>query len=83
MVCQLSGAASDYDCRPFLGRDGLELVAHLADPGRRQVAEDIPVEMHHAALPSRLGQVFLGAFYQAPAGIGNDQPYALEATVDD
>ena len=62
--------------------DGLELVAHLADPGRRHVAEDIPVEMHHAALPSRLGQVFLGALYQAAAGIGNDQPYALEATID-
>ena len=32
---------------------------------------------------SRLGQVFRGALHQAAAGIGNDQPYALKATVDE
>ena len=32
----------------LLGMDSLEHMAHLADLGRRHVAEDIPVEMHHA-----------------------------------
>jgi hypothetical protein len=31
--------------------DSLEHMAHLADFGRWNVAEYIPVEMHHATLP--------------------------------
>ena len=31
----------------LLGMDSLEHMAHLADLGRRHVAEDIPVERHH------------------------------------
>ena len=58
-------------------------MAHLADLGRRHVAEDIPVEMHHAALPSRLWQVLSRALHQAAAGIRNDQPHALEAAIDE
>ena len=66
----------------FLSMDSLEHMAHLADLGRRHVAEDIPVEMHHAALPSRLWQVLGRALHQATAGIRNDQPHALEAAID-
>ena len=39
----------------LLRMNGLEHVAHFADPCRRHVAEDIPVEMHHATLPACLG----------------------------
>src|SRR4029077_20886722 len=49
--------------------DGLEHMAHLADLGRRHVAEDVPIKMHHAALPSRLGQVLGRALHEAAAGI--------------
>ena len=89
-LVHLGGAqvVDDRSCLPvsrfpaLLSMDGLEHVAHFADPGRRHVAEDIPVEMHHAALPARLGQVFRGALHEAAAGIGNDQPDALEAAID-
>ena len=46
------------------------------------MAEDIPVEMHHAALPSRLWQVLSRALHQAAAGIRNDQLHAREAAID-
>ena len=32
----------------LLGMDGLEHVAHLANPGRRHVAENVPIKMDHA-----------------------------------
>jgi hypothetical protein len=57
-------------------------MAHLTDLGRWHVTEDVPVEMHHAALPSRLGQMLRGALRQAASGIGNDQLHALEAAID-
>ena len=66
----------------LLGMDGLEHMAHLADLGRRHVAEDVPIKMHHAALPASVGQVLGGALHQAAAGIGNDQLHALEAAID-
>ena len=66
----------------LLGMNSLEHMAHLADLGRRYVAEDIPVEMHHAALPSRLWQVLSRALHQAAAGIRNDQLHAREAAID-
>ena len=66
----------------LLGMDSLEHMAHLADLGRRHVAEDIPVEMHHAALPSRLWQVLSRALHQAAAGIRNDQLHVREAAID-
>src|SRR6202035_450013 len=31
-------------------------MAHLTDPGRRDVAKDVAVEVHHAALVARLRQ---------------------------
>ena len=62
--------------------DGFEHVAHLANLGRRHVAEDIPVEMHHAALPAGVGQILRGTLNQAAAGIGNDELHALEAAID-
>ena len=47
----------------LLGMDSLEHMAHLADFGRWNVAEYIPVEMHHATLPASFGQVSLtGSF---------------------
>ena len=67
----------------LLGMDSLEHMAHLADLGRWHVTEDVPVEMHHAALPSRLGQMLRGALRQAAAGIGNDQLHPLEAAIDE
>jgi hypothetical protein len=39
------------------GVNGLEHMAHLTDPGRRDVAKDIAVEMHHAALVASLRQL--------------------------
>jgi hypothetical protein len=39
----------------LLRMNGLEQVAHFADLCRRNVAEDIAIEMHHAALPLCLG----------------------------
>ena len=57
-------------------------MAHLADFGRWNVAEYIPVEMHHATLPASFGQVFGGALREATAGIRNDQLHALEAALD-
>ena len=65
-----------------LGMDSLEHVAHVANPGRRHVAEDVPVEMNHAALPARLRQILCGALHQAAAGIGNDELHAIEPTID-
>ena len=61
---------------------GLEHVADLADPGRRHVAEDVAVEMHHAALVARFRQEIRDALDKASAGVGNDQLHALEAAVD-
>ena len=63
----------------LLGMDSLEHMAHLADFGRWNVAEYIPVEMHHATLPASFGQVLGGALREATAGIRNDQLHALEA----
>jgi hypothetical protein len=34
----------------LLGMNGLEHAAHLANPDRRDLAEDVAIEMHHAAL---------------------------------
>jgi hypothetical protein len=39
----------------FLGMDGLEYVAHFANFGCRNVTEGVPLKMHHAPLPVRLG----------------------------
>ena len=66
----------------LLGMDSLERMAHLADFGRWNVAEYIPVEMHHATLPASFGQVLGGALREATAGIRNDQLHALEAALD-
>jgi hypothetical protein len=57
-------------------------MAHLADFGPWNVAEYIPIKMHHAALPARFGQVLGGALRQAAAGIRNDQLHALETALD-
>jgi hypothetical protein len=63
----------------LLGVNGLE---HMAHPGRRDVAKDVAVEMHHAALVARLRQEIRHALDKAPAGVGNDQLHALQAVVD-
>ena len=57
-------------------------MAHLANPGRRDVAEDVAIEMHHAALILRLRQEICDALDKTSAGIGNYQLYALEAAID-
>ena len=46
------------------------------------MAEDVAVEMHHAALVARLRQEIRDALDKAPAGVGNDQLYAPETTID-
>ena len=78
----------DCSCLPvrrvaaLLGMDSLEHVAHLTDLGGRYVAENVPVEMHHAALPAGLREVFRGALHEAAAGIGDNEPHAFEAAID-
>ena len=57
-------------------------MADFANPGRRNVAEYVAVEMHHAALVARLRQEIRDALDKAPAGVGNDQLHAFEAAVD-
>ena len=57
----------------LLGVDGLEHQRHLAQLAGRHMAEDVAVEVHHAALPARLGEELGGALDQAHAGIGDDQ----------
>src|SRR3954453_18017971 len=69
-------------CPALLCVDSLEHVAHITDPCCRHVAEDIPVEMHHAALPASLGEIVPDALDQPAAGVGNDQLHALEAAID-
>jgi len=61
--------------------DSLEHMADLADFGRWNMAEYIPVEMHHATLPASFGQLLGGALREATAGIRNDQLHALEAAL--
>ena len=63
----------------FLGVDGLEHQRHLAQLAGGDAAEDVAVEVHHAALPARLGKVLGGALDQAHAGIGDDQLDAAQA----
>jgi len=53
----------------LLGMNGLEHVADLADPGRRDGAEDIAIEMHHAALVARFRQEIRDALDKASAGV--------------
>src|SRR6476620_3192310 len=63
--------------------NGFEHVAHLADPGGRHMAEDVPIKMNHAALPLSVGQILRGTLHQASAGVGDDQLHAVEAAVDE
>ena len=63
----------------LLGVDGLQHQRHLAQLAGRHVAEDVAVEVHHAALPARLGEVLGGTLDQAHAGIGDDQLDAAQA----
>ena len=86
------GRTQVFDDRPrfavgriavLLGMDSLEHVAHFADPGRRHVAEDVPIKMNHAALPPRVGQILGGALHQAAAGIGDDELHTIEAAIDE
>ena len=67
----------------LLGMHGFEHVAHLADPGCRHMAEDVPIKMNHAALPLSVGQIFRGTLHQASAGVGDDELHAVEAAVDE
>ena len=66
----------------LLGMNGFEHVAHLADPGCRHMAEDIPVKMNHAALPLSIRQKFRSTLHQASAGVGDDELHAGKAAVD-
>jgi hypothetical protein len=79
--CQAIIAISQFARRLFLHmHEGSAYVDHL----RAKLHVRFPnlVEMHHAALPSRLGQMLRGALRQAAAGIGNDQLHPLEAAID-
>src|SRR6478609_2521065 len=46
------------------------------------VAEDVAIEMHHAALVARFRQEIRDALEKASAGVRNDQLHAFEAAVD-
>ena len=83
-----SSAAADHrrSPRPFVGRgpallgmDGLQHVADITNLRRRHVAEDVAVEMHHAALPAAPRQILRDTLGKPAAGVGNDQLDALEA----
>lgn len=53
-------------------------VSHL---GGRHMAEDIAVEMHHAALSAGLGKIVDDALDQAPASVEDDQSDSAEAPI--
>lgn len=57
----------------FLGMDGLERQGDLAQLAAGHVAEDVAVNVNHAALPARVGEELGGTLDQAHAGVGNDQ----------
>ena len=63
----------------FLGMDGLEHQGHLAQLAGRHMAEDVAIEVHHAALPARLGKELGGTLDKAHAGVGDDQLDTLQA----
>ena len=42
------------------------------------MAEDVAVEVNHASLPQRIGEVLGGALGKPQAGIRDDQPYARQ-----
>ena len=48
----------------------------------RAMTEDVAVEMHHAALPTRMGQIVGNALKQSTAGIRDDQLNASQAQID-
>jgi hypothetical protein len=58
--CHLGGTQVFGDCPSFtvgrltviLGMDSLEHMAHFANPGRRHVAEDVPVEINNGVVES-------------------------------
>src|SRR4029077_9670546 len=63
----------------LLGVNGLQHQRHLAQLASRHMAEDVAIEVHHAALPARLGEVLRYALDQAHAGVGDDQLDAAQA----
>ena len=65
----------------LLGMDSLEHMADLADFGRWNVAEYIPIKGTMQRC-QRIRQVLGGALRQAAAGIRNDQLHALETALD-
>ena len=67
----------------LLGVNGLQHQRHLAQLAGRHMAEDVAIEVHHTALPARLGEELGGTLDQAHTGIGDDeldaaQPAPLE-----
>jgi uncharacterized protein YigA (DUF484 family) len=59
--------------------DGLEHQRHLAQLAGGGVAEDVAIEVHHAALPTRCREVLCGPLDQAHAGVGHDQLDAAQS----
>jgi hypothetical protein len=54
---------------------------HLAQLAGRHMAEDVAIEVHHAALPAGFGKELGGALDQAQASLRDDQLDALQAAL--
>ena len=73
-----SGPFGSARITAFLRMDGFEHVAHLADLGRRADGlEDVPIKMHHAALPLGFRQVLRWHLDQAEQH-RDDQLHSLQ-----
>ena len=66
----------------LLRMNGFEHVTYVTDLRCRHMAEDIPVKMHHAALPASLGEIIRDALDEPAAGVGDDELHALQAAID-
>ena len=65
----------------LLGMDGFQHMGDLTDLGRGHVAENVAVEVHHAALPPCRGVEVRSALDQAQTGVRDDQFDAGEAAL--
>ena len=65
-----------------LSMNSFEHMGHLAHLARWHMTEYVAVEMHHAALPARIGQIVGNALNQPTAGIRDDQLNASQAPID-
>ena len=61
--------------------DRLEHQGSLAQLAGRHVAEDVAIEVNHAALPAHVGEELGSAMDQTHAGVGDDQFDTLQTVL--